>query len=143
MVSRVSNSLTRETRACPGWLYNAACPELLRSVAFLSRYMKFRQTILPALLALMLLFAQQFGHVHALSHLADGGDKPSHSKQLPADKACDLCLAFSAVGAALTASPTLPPVQAGSYPLPDTSRPQFPALAFAAAFHSRAPPVTL
>lgn len=105
--------------------------------------MKLRRTLLTALLALMLLLSQQLGHMHAMSHLADGAANPAHSKQLPVEKVCELCLAFSAVGTALTGSAHMPSAFTASYPLPVVTAPHFPALARITAFHSRAPPAIL
>lgn len=92
---------------------------------------------------MMLLLSQQLGHMHAMSHLADGRVNSSHNKQLPVEKVCELCLAFSAVGAALTSSFPPLPTTAAVYPLAVVVAPQFPALARVAAFRSRAPPAVL
>lgn len=125
----------------------ASFPRLYNFYLFLHprlpRAVKLRRTLLTALLALMLLLSQQLGHMHAMSHLADGGANPAHSKQLPVEKICELCLAFSAVGTALTGPAHTLPVFAASYPLAVVAAPQFPALARVTAFHSRAPPAIL
>lgn len=90
----------------------------------------------------LLLFSQQQGVVHGVSHLSP--DTPSGSaqkKQLPAELKCDQCLAFAAIGAGLPDSPpSNPPVLAPHETFLEVS----PAKALPAvqrAFDSRAPPV--
>ncbi|MFC3107634.1 hypothetical protein ACFQAT_01020 [Undibacterium arcticum] len=64
--------------------------------------MKRRQTILPALLALLLLLSQQMGFAHAVSHISDQPRySTSHGKQLPIEQVCEQCLAFAQIGSAL------------------------------------------
>ena len=64
-----------------------------------------RKSLLPLLLALLLLVAQQAGWTHGLSHLGERNDAMSLAKQVPADKLCQQCLAFAQVGAALQRAP--------------------------------------
>jgi hypothetical protein len=53
-------------------------------------------------LALLLLFTQQMGFAHAISHLSDLSSSSVKVKQVPLEQACDHCLAFAQVGSALT-----------------------------------------
>jgi hypothetical protein len=100
-----------------------------------------RQTILHALLALLLLLSQQMSFAHLVTHFSDLPRYGSSAgKQLPPQHACEECLAFAQIGSALTDPVfSLPPYTArdvvpvtnlmpGFYPLPIY------------AFHSRAPP---
>lgn len=68
--------------------------------------MTIRKSLLPLLLALLLLAAQQAGWTHGLSHLGERYDSVSLAKQVPADKLCQQCLAFAQVGAALQRAPS-------------------------------------
>lgn len=117
----------------------------IKPALFLSAFaiVKIRQTLLPALLTLMLLLSQQLGYLHALSHLSDGSDNPLHSKQVPVEKACEQCLAFAQLDAAAPVALDLPLVHVAVYPLPEVRSPQQLALAFLSVFHSRGPPATL
>lgn len=67
--------------------------------------MKIRPSILPVLLALLLLLSQQLGMAHAVSHLSDAQRTSQHNKQLPIDQTCSQCLAFAQIGSALTNPP--------------------------------------
>ena len=87
-----------------------------------------------------LLFSQQLGIVHAVSHLSQGTGSVLE-KQLPAELQCEQCLAYAAFGSALTGSP--PPAPAFfaqravvAEPLHLTSLP-----VEARPFDSRAPPI--
>lgn len=58
-----------------------------------------------AVLAFLLLFAQQGAAVHALAHFSDFAPTPSsQDKQLPHSSACDKCISYSHMGGALHAS---------------------------------------
>ena len=103
--------------------------------------MKRRQSILPALLALLLLLSQQLGFAHAVSHISDPPRySTSHGKQLPIEQACEQCLAFAQIGSALpthvfsltvdTARDAAIPATSSSVLYPRPIR----------AFQSRAPP---
>ncbi|MGN6704375.1 MAG: DUF2946 family protein [Burkholderiaceae bacterium] len=88
--------------------------------------MRVPRPFLPLLLALLLLFSQQAGFVHALSHLGDrqagdvsvgtnnGNDSGNDIgaapvKKAPAGHVCEQCLSFAQIGAALPPSaPCLP-----------------------------------
>jgi hypothetical protein len=52
-------------------------------------------------MALLLLFTQQMGFAHAISHLSDLNSGSVQVKQIPLEQACDHCLAFAQVGSAL------------------------------------------
>lgn len=106
--------------------------------------MKTRSRLLPFLiLAFALLLSQQGAAVHALSHL--GESLPSHSqqnKQLPHSPACDKCVLYADVGAALAAN---------ALAIPATSA-QISHLAIPAPvvqsqlirrYHARAPPALI
>ena len=93
-----------------------------------------------ALLALMLLLAQQTASLHWLSHAIDA----THAKAAPGtapSEHCDECLAIGALGAAATAPPFAFVAVVGSdfwLALPhDAASPALLRL----AFRSRAPPV--
>lgn len=53
-------------------------------------------------MALLLLFTQQMGFAHAISHLSDLGSSSVKVKQIPLEQACDHCLAFAQIGSALS-----------------------------------------
>lgn len=58
-----------------------------------------------AILAILLLFAQQGAAVHALAHFSDFAPTPSSQhKQLPHSSVCDKCITYSHMGGALHAS---------------------------------------
>jgi hypothetical protein len=103
---------------------------------------KIHRTIHIALLALLLLLSQQMGIVHAVSHLSGKPDSRTE-QQLPFGQACDQCLAFAAVGSALTGNGLLAALQTYALSIfalvPGTL--YFPATVW--AFHSRAPPLTI
>lgn len=87
-----------------------------------------------------LLFSQQLGIAHAVSHLSQniGGVQ---EKQLPAELQCEQCVTFAAFGSALTGSPPPGPTffaqrAVAAEPLRITLLP-----AEARPFDSRAPPV--
>ncbi len=99
---------------------------------------RLRRLLSRALLALALVFAQQVGVAHAATHLSGHGPSHEHRKGLKT-QACDDCLSFAQVqGAGIAAAPgdgTVAGARPDPAPLPAGTRP-----AFAAAFHSRAPP---
>jgi hypothetical protein len=100
------------------------------------------RTIHAVLLALLLLLSQQMGMAHAVTHWS--GKPDSRSEQpIPLDKACDQCLAFAAIGSALTAKgwvAPLPAMAANVFTV-TAGEPYFPIIL--RAFHSRAPPLTV
>jgi hypothetical protein len=108
---------------------------------------------LLALMALALNLALSFGHIHAIGGNqrnalvaavapSDGGRTGHHDDGL-ADDRCPICMAASAIGNALAATPPALPHPV-AYVLVD--RTVEPALAFVeqpkAAFRSRAPPIS-
>lgn len=64
------------------------------------------RTLKFVLLAFMVLFAQQAAQLHALGHAEDEVAQPHKGKA--ATHPIEQCIAFHAVGSALTASATLP-----------------------------------
>ena len=102
-----------------------------------------RKSLLPLLLALLLLVAQQAGWTHGLSHLGERNDAGSLAKQAPADKLCQQCLAFAQVGAALQRAP----LTLLALPLEDCSLAIHPTrlvtVRLQCGFQPRAPPLYL
>jgi hypothetical protein len=64
------------------------------------------RTLKSVLLAFMVLFAQQAAQLHALGHAEDEVAQPHKGKA--ATHPIEQCIAFHAVGSALTSSATLP-----------------------------------
>lgn len=102
---------------------------------------------LRLLLALLLLGSQQMGLAHSIAHLGDGGPPGSisklQSKQLPADKVCQQCLAFAQVDAAVDTAPCAfiaPQLEEGMW-LASLAGSALPITR--CAFQSRAPPTSL
>jgi hypothetical protein len=93
-------------------------------------------------LALLLLFTQQMGFAHAISHLSDLSSNSVKVKQVPLEKACDHCLAFAQVGSALSsdAGPYTPPPLAAEVALSRVR--QDYCSRTVCVFQSRAPPQT-
>jgi hypothetical protein len=100
-----------------------------------------RRVLAHIAFAFLLLFSQQLGTTHVISHLSsDFASSSSQQKQLPNEMQCDQCLAFAAIGSGLIGSPPSIPHFAASTtsfieallvkPLPAEHR----------AFDSRAPP---
>jgi len=61
-------------------------------------------------LPLLLLFAQQGALLHELSHYAGNEPQGAAHKQSPRGEACDLCLAFAQVDAAVAPHDAAPPL---------------------------------
>lgn len=105
--------------------------------------MRLRKYFLPLLLAVLLLGAQQAGWIHALSHLGEQTGSASQSKQVPAEKLCQQCLAFAQVGAALQPAS----LQVAILPLENCPIPACAAMPAQVrqllGFQSRAPPFSL
>ena len=105
--------------------------------------MTLRKYLLPLLLALLLLGAQQAGWTHALSHLGEQTNSASQPKQVPADKLCQQCLAFAQIGSALQRATVVlfaPPLEDC---LPLTRAAYHAPVAKRFDFQSRAPPIVL
>jgi uncharacterized membrane protein len=62
--------------------------------------MKLSRLFLPVSLAFALLFAQQVGAEHSLSHALE--ELSQKDKQAPHSRACDKCDAYAQLGSALT-----------------------------------------
>ena len=68
------------------------------------RAMKSARLILPLLCALSLLFAQQAGAAHTLSHALE--EQSQHDKHPSDSPACEKCAAYAQLGSALSAGTT-------------------------------------
>ena len=64
--------------------------------------MKLNRIFTPVLLALTLLFAQQAGLIHTLSHSL--AEHEQQNKQLPHSAACGQCAAYTQLGSALNSA---------------------------------------
>jgi hypothetical protein len=105
---------------------------------------KNRQTILHALLALVLLLSQQAGFAHAVSHFSKlHHQSASQDKELPIEQICEKCLSFTQIGSGLTSQFRLHLSDATSYKVlvPDLTPTLLPSTL--PAFRSRAPPTPL
>ncbi len=67
------------------------------------RAMKLTRLILPLLCAFSLLFAQQAGAAHSLSHALE--EQSQHDKHSSDSPACEKCAAYAQLGSALSAGP--------------------------------------
>ncbi len=103
---------------------------------------KIRQTLFSALLALLLLMTQQMGLAHSVSHLSSPLNT-SQNKQLPSEQACDQCLVFAQIGAALTSHAFSPAVDAPRALVLDVNFTQIIDPATVCVFRSRAPPLLM
>lgn len=95
------------------------------------------QRFLLCLLATLLLFAQQAGHAHAISHL---GKQPPPKEQLGHDQLCGKCVSFEKLSAAAPVGHAAAPTVTLVFAQPDADAGIFRPVAVA-AFQSRAPPV--
>jgi hypothetical protein len=96
------------------------------------------QRLFLALLAALLLFAQQAAYAHAVSHLAGG--EPPPKEQLGHAQLCGKCISFEKLSAAAPTSLAAPVSLPLHFAQPvDVVRVFRPATV--AAFQSRAPPV--
>jgi len=68
------------------------------------RAMKSARLFLPLLCAFSLLFAQQAGAAHTLSHALE--EQSQHDKHSSDSPACEKCAAYAQLGSALSASTT-------------------------------------
>lgn len=105
--------------------------------------MTLRKSFFPLLFALLLLAAQQAGWTHGLSHLGKETGSASQSKQVPADKLCQQCLAFAQIGSALQSAPLVllapPPKDCLTLARAASLAP----VRLRCGFQSRAPPLSL
>ena len=103
--------------------------------------MRKTRPLLSILLACLLVFIQQAGFAHALSHLASPNSRQPirNDAPHPAEKVCIECVAFAQLGAGLTGQAVAPAVA-----LPPVAAAEAPArifdLQFIPVFRSRAPP---
>lgn len=119
--------------------------------------MKDRRTALHVVLMLLLLFSQQTGMSHAVTHFlhsaAYSADSPSgsaitagiatrHESTLPGDMQCIKCLAFASIGSGLVdaAPPRFADPESGRHHVEGAVAARLPFLI--RAFDSRAPPVS-
>lgn len=127
----------------------ATLPIMGRLSAPTGRPVRAARPFLHVLLALLLMFSQQAGFAHALSHLSNlsnpadrngqaaGAD---HGKKTPPEDRCAQCLAFAHLGASPPAEgPRLPAVPADEARAVPTSPASIGARPLR-AFQSRAPP---
>jgi hypothetical protein len=98
-----------------------------------------RHRFLNGLLILLLLFAQQAGYAHAVSHL---GKEPPAQERLAHSKLCDKCVSFEKVSGIAPASVPILVSRDVSFVRPLPARYSFLPHTVA-AFHSRAPPEIL
>lgn len=99
---------------------------------------RIRNTLARALLALVLVFAQQVGVAHAATHVGSHGSDHGHGKGLKT-QACDDCLSFAQAQGAGAGAAT--PALAIAALARQTGLPAVqPRPAPRAPFHSRAPP---
>ena len=86
------------------------------------RAMKPARLILPLLCALALLFAQQAGAGHTLSHALE--QQSQHHKHAPDSPACEKCAAYAQLGSALnTGTVAFIPPQISGVTVPDGTAP--------------------
>lgn len=69
--------------------------------------MRFSRAFFPLLFALTLLFAQQAGVMHSLSHTLAQQKQDQQDKQSPHDPACGQCAAYTELGSALNGTVSL------------------------------------
>ena len=94
---------------------------------------------LISLLILLLLFAQQAAYAHAIFHL---GKEPPANEQLAHSNLCDKCVSFEKISGVAPASiPALVSLELLLVQPPQVD--YFFSPRTVAAFHSRAPPVSL
>lgn len=91
-------------------------------------------------LPFLLLFTQQIGYAHAISHLSGTNSSTTKSSQLPVEQACEHCLAFAQLGSALRTDPIFFAVTPIAAEIPHTRSTQVHFLRTICAFQSRAPP---
>jgi len=100
-----------------------------------------RKLTLALVLPLLMLLAQHGAVVHEIGHLGDA-PSPFEQKHRPADKACETCLAFEHLGAAVTPEFAQIRLPAFGHALPSADPVPFLA-ADAPSQRSRGPPAFL
>jgi hypothetical protein len=100
-----------------------------------------RRPIISLFLVFFLLFTQQVGYAHAISHLSGGNSGTTKNSQLPVEQACEHCQFFAQIGSALRSDPVFFVVTPIPAEIPQSRSTQFHFLRTICAFQSRAPPV--
>jgi hypothetical protein len=91
-------------------------------------------------LPFLLLFTQQIGYAHAISHLSNPNSSTTKNSQLPVEQACEHCLVFAQMGSALRSDPIFFAVTPIAAEIPQTRSTQLYFLRTICVFQSRAPP---
>ena len=104
------------------------------------RTARIRDALLPALLAMLLLFGQLGAQMHEVSHLVPNAVAGApDDKSLPHTAPCDQCLAYAQLGSALHSTPpVLPPGPAAFLPTTTDAESFVPVAAL--PYLARAPP---
>jgi hypothetical protein len=104
-----------------------------------SSRVKSSRFLVAVALAVMLVFAQQAGVLHALSHLGGASDTTQPQKHHPGEKVCDHCLVFAVVHGGAPSAQLLIPVVDGQSHFHANEALSVPPRR-AAHYRSRAPP---
>jgi hypothetical protein len=99
-----------------------------------------RRPLVSIFLVFLLLFTQQIGYAHAISHLVKANYSESKNSQLPVEQACEHCIAFAQIGSALRSDPIFFAVTPVAAEIPQARSTQFHFLRTICVFQSRAPP---
>jgi hypothetical protein len=111
-----------------------------------------KRNIVYALLSLLLVFAQQMGITHAVSHLSDGRESvlqqaqgagerdTSVSRNLALDQSCKQCLAFAQIASAIDTPFYAFPAASHAAPVSLVRATPLACQRTVCAFQSRAPP---
>jgi hypothetical protein len=99
-----------------------------------------RRPLVSLFLVFFLLFTQQVGYAHAISHLSNANSSATKNSQLPAELACEHCLIFAQMGSALRTDPIFFAVTPIAAEIPQTRSTQLYFLRTICVFQSRAPP---
>ncbi|MDO8178191.1 MAG: hypothetical protein Q7U12_16845 [Undibacterium sp.] len=100
-----------------------------------------RRPLVSLFLVFLLLFMQQVGYAHAISHLSNANFSNVKNSHLPAELACEQCIAFAQVGSAVRTDPITLAVTPVAVDIPLSRSTQFHFLKTVCVFHSRAPPI--
>jgi hypothetical protein len=100
-----------------------------------------RRPLISLFLVFLLLFTQQVGYAHAISHLSNANTSTTKNSQLPIEQACEHCLVFAQMGSALRTDPIYFAVTPVAAEIPQTRSTQLHFLQTICVFQSRAPPV--
>ena len=99
-----------------------------------------RRPIISLFLVFFLLFTQQVGYAHAISHLSGSNSSTTKNSQLPVEQACEHCLVFAQLGSALRTDPIFFAVTPIAAEIPQIRSTQLHFLRTICVFQSRAPP---